>query len=128
MLSNLISPALFSLLLTLATVAVGAFFGGIARWALSHIPHPRAGTFTANIAACTVLGFSMALPVAWQIGLGAGFAGAMSTWSTLAKELGEMIKRRQWWRLSKYLFWTIGLGTVLAWRGTIWAARIYHGV
>ena len=39
-----------------------------------------------------------------------------------------MIKRKQWWRLSKYLFWTIGLGIVLAWRGTIWAARIYHGI
>ena len=60
--------------------------------------------------------------------LALGLAGGLSTWSTLAKELGEMINRRQWWRLSKYLFWTIGLGIVLAWRGTIWAVRIYHGI
>jgi len=62
------------------------------------------------------------------VALCTGGYGSVYHWSTLAKELGEMIKRRQWWRLSKYLFWTIGLGIVLAWRGTIWAARIYHGI
>ena len=123
MLSNLISPALFSLLLTLATVAVGAFFGGIARWALSHIPHPRAGTFTANIAACAVLGFSMALPIAWQIGLGAGFAGAMSTWSTLAKELGTLYKQRQWREFAKYAAATAAVGIVAFGMGMMWGRR-----
>ena len=117
------SVALLSLLLTLATVAVGAFFGGIARWALSHIPHPRAGTFTANIVACTVLGFSMALPIFWQLALGAGFAGAMSTWSSLAKELGTLYKQRRWGEFAKYAALTAAVGIAACGMGMLWGRR-----
>lgn len=104
-------------------VAIGAFFGGIARWALSHIPAPRVGTFTANIVACAVLGFSLVFPLQWQLGLGAGFAGALSTWSTLAKECGELYKRRQWAQLAKYAGFTAAMGVAVAGWGMMISRR-----
>ena len=117
-------------------VAVGAFAGGMVRYGLSKVIDNHWGTFAANILGAFCIGIatrllSLSAPAHQDLLYAlcaTGFAGGLSTWSTLAKELGEMIKRKQWWRLSKYLFWTIGLGIVLAWRGTIWAARIYHGI
>ncbi|MEH0147409.1 CrcB family protein [Corynebacterium sp. Q4381] len=106
-----------------AWVFIGAFFGGLARWALSHIPAPRVGTFTANIVACAVLGFTLVFPAPWQAGLGAGFAGALSTWSTLAKECGELYKRRQWGKLAKYASFTAAMGIAAAGWGVMISRR-----
>ena len=125
MLSNLISPALFSLLLTLATVAVGAFFGGIARWALSRIPAPRVGTWAANMVACSVLGFVYGQGVLVAMAVGTGFAGALSTWSTLAKELGQLIKDKDYSEALRYALATALLGLVAAGIGMRWGARAF---
>lgn len=40
-----------------------------------------------------------------------GFAGALSTWSTLAAELSELIKRKQWRKLVRYLGFTLAVGS-----------------
>ena len=34
--------------------------------------------------------------MAWAFA-GAGYAGALSTWSTLAREVGELSRTRSWW-------------------------------
>ena len=88
----MLNIAALSLALTLAAVFAGALFGGAARYALTRIIHnAHAATFAANTVACAVAGFAATHPVAWQIALGAGFAGALSTWSTFARELLSLI-------------------------------------
>ena len=123
----MLNNATFPLLPTLAAIFIGGFLGGLARWALSRIPHPRAGTFAANIVACTVLGFSMAMPAVWQLGLGAGFAGALSTWSTLAQELGTLHKQRKWGTFAKYAALTAAAGVAAVGFGMGWGRRGFGG-
>ncbi|MCS4535257.1 CrcB family protein [Corynebacterium sp. HS2168-gen11] len=79
--------------MTLALIAIGAFFGGIGRFSFSKLLPTPAGTYVANCLACIVLALTMAVPD--YIFLSAGFAGALSTWSTLAKELGTFIQRKR---------------------------------
>ena len=97
------SPA--GALLALVLVAAGAALGGItrhwfgeisARIACSALP----GTFFANVVACAVAGLAWSLwggagPL-WAF-VGAGYAGALSTWSTLAREAVELWRTRSWW-------------------------------
>lgn len=123
MLNDATVPHLISLTLTFGAVFVGGFLGGLARWALSRIPAPRVGTFASNIVGCAALGFTVAMPAVWQIGLGAGFAGAVSTWSTLAKECGELYKRREWGELAKYAGLTAAMGIAACGWGMMWSRR-----
>lgn len=116
--------------------AVAAFLGGMLRSLLSQWLPKRVGTFVANmlasLSAGLAIGFSMLvqdqdiseflLPV-----IATGFAGSLSTWSTLAAELSELITRKNWKALTRYLFFTLAVGLILAHRGVVWAGRIYNG-
>ena len=134
-----------SALSAILAIALGAAVGGALRYALAELAVKWAdsklpGTWTANMIACFVAGVAA---VVWSRGTSIsngmtpalayaavmiGFAGGLSTWSTMANELGEMLKQRHWWPLCKYLFWTVGIGVVLAWRGAMWADIIYRGI
>ncbi|MBN9644535.1 CrcB family protein [Corynebacterium mendelii] len=77
----------------IAAVVAGAFAGGQLRWWLRQLLPLLWGTWTANILACIVMGLAVRFDLD-DIGaavVAAGFAGALSTWSTLAKEIGELI-------------------------------------
>lgn len=89
----------------LLLVAVGAAAGGVVRYCLATASGRVAcsavpGTFTANVAACAVAGFAWSMwgdgTLQWAAA-GAGFAGALSTWSTLARETVELARNRSWW-------------------------------
>ncbi|MFP7366637.1 CrcB family protein [Corynebacterium callunae] len=93
-------------------VASAAFVGGFLRWLLAQLMPGKKATLMANILACLVGGFVIsrdfsALETALLI---TGFCGALSTWSTLAKELGTLIKARHWWEMLGYLALTLFLG------------------
>ncbi len=105
-------------------VGAGAFLGGMARSVLSTLLPGRTGTFAANIVGSAVAGFSAALPVLWPAFLGAGFAGAVSTLSTMAKEMGAMVRQKQWWTLTRYVLLTCALGIVAAWFGLKYGLRV----
>lgn len=124
----MLSIAALSLTLTLAAVFAGAFFGGAARFALTRAIHnAHAATFAANVVGSAVAGFAITTTVPWQLALGAGFAGALSTWSTFAKELGEMIKARQHGNALRYAVSTAVIGIAAAWFGMRWGLRAFGG-
>ena len=124
----MLNIAALSLALTLAAVFAGALFGGTARYALSRIIHnAHAATFTANVVGSTVAGFAVTTPVAWQLALGVGFAGALSTWSTFAKELGELIKAKKHGEALRYGLSTAVIGILAAWFGLRWGLRAFGG-
>lgn len=118
----------YGLALTLAVVFAGGALGGMARFALSRlIDNARAATFAANTVACTIAGFAATTPVAWQLALGAGFAGALSTWSTLARELGDLISAGRHREALRYALRTAVIGIVAAWFGMRWGLRAFAG-
>lgn len=75
--------------MTYLEVFVGAVLGGIGRLFLARRLPPLWGTFIANMLACALLGWAPN-----SLLLAAGLAGALSTWSTLAKEVGSLPHRR----------------------------------
>ncbi|MGP6174383.1 fluoride efflux transporter FluC [Corynebacterium sp. A21] len=114
------------LLLAALAVALGAFLGGALRGLLRHRPGGLRGTWTANLSACLVLGVLLGsglgtsgsgVPVLWQLALGTGFSGALSTWSTLAGELGSLLRERSWRHLLRYLVATLAGGLLVGWVG-----------
>ena len=118
----------FGLALTLAVVFAGGVLGGMGRFALTRlINNARAATFAANTVACTIAGFAATAPIAWQIGLGAGFAGALSTWSTFARELGDLIKAGRHREALVHALRTAVIGIVAAWFGMRWGLRAFAG-
>lgn len=109
------------MLVELASVAGGAAFGGMTRFWFGRVSARVAcsalpGTFAANVLACAIAGFAW---VAWgdaSIGwalAGAGFAGALSTWSTLALETVELARTRSWWAVG-YPLLTLATGAAAA--------------
>lgn len=122
------SPSWFGLALTLAVVFTGGVLGGMARYGLTRlIDNARAATFAANTVACTIAGLAATAPIAWQIGLGAGFAGALSTWSTFSRELGDMITAGKRQQALRYALRTAVLGIIGAWFGMRWGLRAFSG-
>ena len=92
--------------------ALGGFFGGFLRWSLAQLFPGKRATLAANTLACLAGGFfvSLELPHLYTVLLIAGFCGALSTWSTLAKELGQLLNEKKWWPMLGYLSLTFALG------------------
>lgn len=118
-----------TIILTVAAVFAGAFLGGALRYLLAQALRAPVGTFIANIVGSLALGLAVGFfrlhpyPEAWYAFAATGFAGGLSTWSTLAKELGQMRPARA----LRYGFFTLSIGIIAAWRGIVWAGRIYYG-
>lgn len=106
-------------------VAAGAFLGGISRWALARAIPSRPATLAANVVASVILGASVGAPGMTALIAGVGFAGALSTWSTFANQVAELVEKRQWRTAAWYLAATLALCVVAAWRGSVWSTRIW---
>lgn len=109
-------------------VALGAIAGGVLRYGFTRILPSPICTFAANLVGSLAIGLAYG---ALSLGAGeeiisplciVGFAGGLSTWSTFAKELGEMVKEKRYWAFIQYLFWSLGLGIAVAWLGATWIA------
>ena len=84
--------------MNLIWVLLGGFVGGSLRYGFTRLVPAPYCTFVANILGSLALGLAYGFaqladaPLIHPF-LALGLAGGLSTWSTLAKELGEMIKR-----------------------------------
>ncbi|ART20624.1 CrcB protein [Corynebacterium striatum] len=120
--------------MTLFYILFGAFLGGMGRYGFTKVLPAPICTFASNMCGALAIGLAYGFAMLVDAPLAntiyplaiVGFAGGLSTWSTLAKELGEMIKKKRYWKFTQYLFWTLALGVVLAWRGAMWAPLIYN--
>lgn len=103
-------PNVLPLVFGVLAVFIGGMLGGFVRWLLMRqIRSSLLSTFTANVSAAAVIGFAVAMPGTWRTAIGIGFAGALSTLSMLARQLGEMVKAGEFVLAAKY-----GVGTALA--------------
>lgn len=111
------------ILLTALAVGAGGFLGGVGRWALAVWPGGLRGTFTANLLAVLVLGAvvgSGGIGGITVLALGTGFAGALSTWSTLAREIGQLLQARRFRLVAGYTSATLIAGVATAWLVAVW--------
>lgn len=100
--------------MTVLLVAAGGALGGVGRYLLSHLPR---GTLIANTIACLLLGLSTRFDATQALLLGAGIAGALSTWSTFAGELADLIEAKHFARAAGYLVSSVVLGSLALWAG-----------
>lgn len=115
---------------------LGGFVGGVLRYLLSRLLPGSPGTFAANMLGCLALGLTMGFLHLTQTAsadlvyatAAAGLAGGLSTWSTLTRELGDMLKAKRYRDFCVYLLASVAIGIIFAARGVVWAARIYNGL
>ncbi|MDO4611016.1 CrcB family protein [Corynebacterium sp.] len=100
--------------MTAAAIAAGGALGAVARHLLTKLG--LGGLLAANVAACALLGWCAADPPpgAWAAFLGAGVAGALSTWSTLAARVGDLWSDGRRGAAAGYLGLTAVLGLAAA--------------
>lgn len=108
-----------------ALVALGGFFGAIARFGVSNWFKKRTssplplGTLFVNLLGAFLLGLIIGkgLSPTWQLLLGTGFMGAFTTFSTFKLENIQLHSGRKWKMLIVYLGITYSLGILLAFLG-----------
>ena len=121
--------------MTVVWVALGASVGAPLRFLIDRGIQTRHdtvfpwGTLTANLAGCLVLGFLVAaatrLPPAVEATLGAGFCGALTTYSTFSYETLRLLEGGARFYAVGYLVASLlgGLGAVgLGWTVGTWLA------
>lgn len=100
----------------LIIVVLGAS-GAVLRALVTHRLTPIAGTMIVNMTAAFLLGLTAAWDGALAAGVQIGLLGALSTWSTFAHQLSELIRIDQRPRAAAYLTLTIVAGVGAAWIG-----------
>lgn len=101
-------------------VGTGGFLGAIIRYGvakkMNHSAGIPIGTLVVNLLGALLIGlvFGVELSRGWTLLLASGFAGALTTFSTLNKELIELWRQGERKRSVSYLVLTYGGGLVLA--------------
>ena len=101
-------------------IGIGGFFGAVIRYSISIYMNrpggiPR-GTLAVNLAGALLIGivFGMEIPLMWTLLVASGLAGALTTFSTMNKELIELWKNGKKNHASLYFLLTYGGGIILA--------------
>lgn len=113
-------------LIGILAVTFGGFLGGLSRWGLLQALPERVAVLVSNVLGSLALGIGLGAPGIGPLLLAVGGGGGLSTWSTFANQMAVLVERRQWARLTTYLTATVALCIIAAWRGTLWAARIFE--
>lgn len=111
--------------LELAVIGLGGFIGAIIRYFTSvymnHTARIPSGTLIVNLTGSFLIGivFGWELSRLWTFFLASGFAGALTTFSTLNKELIELWRGNHKRKSVLYVFITLSGGILLAMLGYI---------
>ncbi|MFJ7936313.1 fluoride efflux transporter CrcB [Sporosarcina sp. NPDC096371] len=106
--------------LDLVMVGIGGFLGAVIRYVIAtkmnHSASIPVGTLAVNLTGALLIGFvfGMELSRGWTLLLALGFAGALTTFSTLNKELIELWRNGKKAHAVCYLLVTYGVGIMLA--------------
>jgi CrcB protein len=112
--------------LLLVGVAIGGAVGSTARLAAAHATAHHTfptGTLVVNAAGSTLLGATIAaanagaLDGAWTTAIGAGLAGGLTTFSTMAVDAVRLWRTNMRPHATGYLVATLAVGLVGAWLG-----------
>ena len=77
------------------------------------------GTFAVNVTASLLLGLVVGFEVGGEVGLQVALLGTLSTWSTLANEVGVMLRTGRDQLAWLYLGTTVVAGVSAAWLGLL---------
>ena len=100
----------------LMIIVLGAVGAAVRFLVAGRLP-PLLGIAVVNTGAAFVLGLSSALDGPAAVGLQVGLLGAVSTWSTLAHQVAELLALGRWRRAVTYLGGSLVLGVSAAWIG-----------
>ncbi|MGN7388060.1 fluoride efflux transporter CrcB [Sporosarcina sp. SAFN-015] len=106
-------------------IGAGGFVGAILRFFISAKMNKEEGfpigTLIVNLTGSFLIGLILGfeLPLLWAVFLASGLMGALTTFSTLMKELIQLWKRNQRKKSILYSVLTLGLGAFLAYLGFI---------
>ena len=106
--------------LDIVMVGIGGFFGAVIRFGMAkkmnRSPDIPAGTLAVNWIGALLIGlvFGLELSKGWTLLLASGLAGALTTFSTLNKELIELWRNGEKKNAVSYLLLTYGGGLLLA--------------
>ncbi|HEX5564742.1 MAG TPA: fluoride efflux transporter CrcB [Sporosarcina sp.] len=106
-------------------IGLGGFIGALLRFFISARMNKEegipVGTLVVNLSGSLLIGLlvGMELPKLWTIFLVSGLMGALTTFSTLIKELIQLWKSGQIKKTILYSIWTFGFGALLAYVGFV---------
>jgi CrcB protein len=98
----------FGTLVLLALAAIGTAVGSVARDEIVRLFRERwqradLGILAVNLVACAVVGAVASAGPAWHDLLALGFAGGLSTWSSLAVDVAGAVRARAWGRVALHV-------------------------
>lgn len=106
-------------------IGLGGFIGAVLRFFISARMNKEEGlplgTLAVNLTGSLLIGFliGLELPKLWTVFLVSSFLGALTTFSTLLKELLQLWREGQRKESILYSIWTFGFGVFLAFVGFV---------
>ncbi len=116
------------MIMTITIVSFGAALGAVSRYAVMQVTKPLnrffklpVTTLSLNLLGALLLGWIMTSPLTsiWQLFLGAGIMGGLTTFSTMINEIVLLIQNRHWTTASWYLGCSLLGGLAMVWLGTL---------
>ena len=109
------SPSFASLhprLLELVLVGIGAVPGALIRWQAAGLYFAGANNVSVNVIGALVLGLIVGrkLEARWQLLIGTGFCGSLTTFSSWMVDCVTLMGQGQWLKAAGLLGITLGLG------------------
>ncbi|AVK64230.1 chromosome condensation protein CrcB [Lactobacillus sp. CBA3606] len=116
------------MLIAVSLVGGGAALGALTRYGVMTLAKPLnqrwafpLATFIINLSGALLLGWDLpsSLPPLWQLFLGAGIMGGLTTFATMINEIVLLARHHHWTTASWYLSLSLFGGLSFVWLGTL---------